>query len=45
MAVGHFGQIGMCERAVVIGGKLDLESEQGKGTRIILTVSLTNGVV
>src|ERR1019366_3381905 len=37
---GNFGLIGMRERAERIKGKLLLESHQGKGTRVDVTVSL-----
>lgn len=30
----HFGVIGMRERAAILGGHLDIESQPGKGTRI-----------
>jgi signal transduction histidine kinase len=35
---GHFGVIGMHERAELAGGKLLIESENGKGTKVILTM-------
>jgi signal transduction histidine kinase len=31
---GHFGLAGAVERAEAIGGKLEVESEPGKGTRL-----------
>ena len=31
---GHFGLLGMRERADLIGGRLEVESEIGKGTRL-----------
>jgi two-component system sensor histidine kinase UhpB len=31
---GHFGLLGMRERADLIGGRLEVESEPGKGTRL-----------
>ncbi len=31
---GHFGLVGMKERAEAVGGKLTLHSEAGKGTRV-----------
>jgi signal transduction histidine kinase len=37
---GHFGLLGMRERADLIGGRLDVQSEAGKGTR--LSVRLPN---
>jgi signal transduction histidine kinase len=39
-AGGHFGIIGMRERAQRAGGKLNLKSEPGHGTRIEVTVPL-----
>jgi signal transduction histidine kinase/ligand-binding sensor domain-containing protein len=38
---GHFGLLGMRERAERLGGKLDLKSESGKGTRVEVTVPLS----
>lgn len=35
---GHFGLVGMHERAELAGGKLRVESEKGKGTKIVLTI-------
>ena len=37
-ASGHFGLVGMRERAELSGGKLKIESDQGKGTRVVLTI-------
>lgn len=37
-ATGHFGLIGMRERAELAGGKLKIESEKGKGTQVVLTI-------
>jgi signal transduction histidine kinase len=37
---GHFGLLGMRERADLIGARLEVESEIGKGTR--LSVKLSN---
>ena len=31
---GHFGLLGMRERADLIGARLDLRSESGKGTKL-----------
>ena len=31
---GHFGLLGMRERAQALGGELRVESEPGKGTRL-----------
>lgn len=35
------GLVGMQERARLLGGSLDIESEMGKGTNIVVTVPLT----
>jgi len=35
---GHFGLVGMYERAELAGGKLKIESEKGKGTQVVLTI-------
>jgi signal transduction histidine kinase len=35
---GHFGLVGMHERAELAGGKLKIESEKGKGTQVVLTI-------
>ena len=37
-STGHFGLIGMRERAELVGGKLKIESEKGKGTKVVLTI-------
>jgi signal transduction histidine kinase len=37
-STGHFGLIGMRERAELAGGKLKIESEKGKGTKVVLTI-------
>jgi signal transduction histidine kinase len=37
-STGHFGLIGMHERAELVGGKLKIESEKGKGTKVVLTI-------
>ena len=37
-ASGHFGLVGMYERAELAGGKLKIESEKGKGTKVVLTI-------
>lgn len=34
----HFGLVGMRERAELAGGKLKIESEKGKGTKVVLTI-------
>jgi len=36
---GHYGLLGLFERAELIGAKLEIHSEQGKGTRIIVTLA------
>jgi len=35
---GHFGLVGMKERALLIGGRITIESVLGRGTSIILTL-------
>jgi signal transduction histidine kinase len=35
---GHFGLVGMRERAELAGGRLTIESEKGKGTKVTLTI-------
>ncbi|GMV34107.1 sensor histidine kinase [Chloroflexi bacterium CFX5] len=35
---GHFGLVGMRERAELAGGTLKVESDKGKGTRVVLTI-------
>ncbi|MBK9210942.1 MAG: hypothetical protein IPL71_22750 [Anaerolineales bacterium] len=35
---GHFGLVGMRERAQLAGGKLKIESEKGKGTKVVLII-------
>jgi ligand-binding sensor domain-containing protein/signal transduction histidine kinase len=37
---GHFGLIGMRERAAQIGGKLSINSEKGTGTEVIIEVPI-----
>ena len=37
-ASGHFGLVGMRERAELAGGILKVESNKGKGTRVMLTI-------
>jgi signal transduction histidine kinase len=36
---GHFGLLGMFERAEIINGQVKIESEPGRGTRVELTVA------
>jgi signal transduction histidine kinase len=40
----HLGIKGMSERATLIGGRLEIESQAGQGTRICLTVPLSSPV-
>jgi len=35
---GHFGLVGMRERAELAGGELTVESTPGKGTKVVLTI-------
>ncbi len=35
---GHFGLVGMHERAELAGGELKIESEKGKGTKVVLKI-------
>jgi signal transduction histidine kinase len=35
---GHFGLVGMHERAKLAGGMLKIESQKGKGTQVVLTI-------
>lgn len=35
---GHFGMVGMRERAELAGGQLKIESTKGKGTKVALTI-------
>jgi signal transduction histidine kinase len=35
---GHFGLVGMRERAELAGGILKIESQKGKGTQVVLTI-------
>jgi signal transduction histidine kinase len=37
-STGHFGLVGMRERAELSGGKLAIESAPGKGTKLVLTI-------
>lgn len=37
-ASGHFGLVGMRERAELAGGTLKVQSDKGKGTRVVLTI-------
>lgn len=38
VSTGHFGLIGMKERAELAGGKLTIESEKGRGTKVVLKI-------
>ncbi|MEM7798969.1 MAG: sensor histidine kinase [Chloroflexota bacterium] len=40
---GHYGVAGMKERALVVGGRLQVESSPGEGTQVQLVVPLTMG--
>jgi signal transduction histidine kinase len=37
-STGHFGLVGMKERAELSGGKLTIESQKGKGTKVLLEI-------
>ena len=37
-STGHFGLVGMHERAELTGGNLTIESAHGKGTKVVLTI-------
>jgi signal transduction histidine kinase len=39
----RMGQLGMRERATLLGGTLDIQSNPGQGTRLILNVPLGRG--
>ena len=39
---GHFGLLGMKERALAVGGRLNIESARGGGTRVKMCVPLTS---
>lgn len=38
VSTGHFGLVGMKERAELAGGKLTIESEKGRGTKVVLKI-------
>ncbi len=40
---GHFGLLGMHERAELIGAKLEVQSEAGKGTRVSVHMPIASG--
>lgn len=37
---GHYGLLGLYERARLIGGKLEIDSRPGHGTRVVFTIPL-----
>ena len=39
---GHFGMVGMKERASIIGAELSIVSSKGKGTRVHLRLPFKN---
>lgn len=41
---GHFGLLGVHERADLIGAQLEIESALGKGTRLTVTLSRVQGI-
>ncbi len=43
-ASGHLGLISMQERAELLGGKLEIRSHPGKGTRVIASVPVIEGI-
>jgi signal transduction histidine kinase len=38
---GHFGLANLHDRAAAVGGDLEIDSEPGRGTRIIVRLPLT----
>jgi len=38
LSTGHFGLVGMRERAELASGRLKVKSEKGKGTKVVLTI-------
>ncbi len=44
MKTGHYGLLGMKERAAMIGGVLEVTSEPGRGTKVTLRVPLAQSV-
>jgi len=38
LSTGHFGLVGMHERAELARGRLKVKSENGKGTKVVLTI-------
>jgi signal transduction histidine kinase len=41
---GHYGLLGMKERAATIDGTLEVASEPGRGTKVTLRVPIVQGV-
>ena len=41
---GHLGLFGMCERAMLLGGSVTIESKRGKGTTVCVQVPLAEWV-
>ena len=41
---GHYGLLGMKERAATIDGTLEVTSEPGRGTKVTLRVPIAQGV-
>jgi two-component system sensor histidine kinase DegS len=39
---GHFGLLGMQERIQLLGGKVEIKSAPGKGTRVLITLPITD---
>jgi NarL family two-component system sensor histidine kinase YdfH len=40
---GHYGLLGMGERVRLVGGRLDIRSEAGRGTCLLIHFPLENG--
>jgi signal transduction histidine kinase len=40
---GHYGLLGMRERVRLAGGRLEIQSEAGKGTRLLIRFTLEDG--
>jgi signal transduction histidine kinase len=41
---GHLGLFGMCERAMLLGGSVTIESKRGKGTSVVVQIPLEDCV-
>jgi PAS domain S-box-containing protein len=41
---GHLGLFGMCERAMLLGGSVTIESKSGKGTSVVVQIPLEDCV-